>query len=338
MARESFSPGKRQASLDSERYPDEVIVDLDGKDPEAFEIVEEDDTPEADRGKPRELDYSVADQEDDLEGVADKTKKRINRLRFETETERRGREAAERQRDAAVEFARNQSTELEDLRRRVAGGSTALAASMKEGREAKLADAKRRLESAHADGDSAAIAAATMDMSQAQAELMEIARNTPRAVPENERRQEQPRQQQVQQPPQLAPNVAAWIANNPWFGKPGNESRTELAMSIHKAVTGRGVSPASEEYTRELDKGLKAVYADHKPFARAGGDDEGETRRESRRTNVQVEGGRTNERQESSRKVTLTASELAIAKRIGVTPQAYAAEKLKAERKAGAGA
>lgn len=335
--RESF---RKMASLDSEKYPEEVIIDLDGKDPDAFEIVEEDDTPEADRGKPRDLDYSVADQEDEIEGVSGKTKKRIDRLKYETNTERRAREAAERERDAAVDFAKRQGDELADLRRRVAGGSTALAASMKEGREAKLADAKRRYASAHADGDSDAMAQATADMSQAQSELLEIQRNTPRVVPENERQPQRQEQQPQRAAPQIEPNVAAWISHNPWFGTGAgkDESKTQLALSIDRSLRARGISASSDEYTRELDKGMKAVYADHKPFARARGDDEDEPRREARRTNVQEPGGRTSERQESARKVTLTASELAIAKRIGVTPQAYAAEKLKAERKAGAGA
>lgn len=339
-ARESFKPSGKVASIDSELYPDEVSIDLDSEDPNAFEIIEEDDTPEADRGKPTELDYSTADDEEDLSGVADKTKKRINRLKYETNTERRAREAAERERDAAVNLARQQAEELADLRRRAAGGQSALAASMKEGREAKLADAKRRLAAAHADGDSEAIAAATSDISQAQAELMEIARNTPRAQPEGERQPQRQPEQQRQQPPHIEPNVAAWISHNPWFGKGEgkDEARTEFALSLDRTIRRRGISPGSEDYTRELDKGMKAMYPDHKPFARANDDDGDGARREPRRTNVQAEGGRTNDRQESARKVTLTASELALAKRLRITPQAYAAEKLRLANKAGAGA
>lgn len=332
--RESFKPSGKLSSIDSEQYPEEVSIDLDNEDPNAFEIVEEDDTPEADRGKPRELDYTAVDDEE-LTGVADKTKKRINRLRYETETERRGREAAERERDAAVDFARNQATELEELRRRVTGGSTALAASMKESREAKLADAKRRLSAAHADGDSDAIAAATSDISQAQSELMEIQRNTPKAPAEGERQPQRQAEPQRQAAPQIEPNVAAWISNNSWFGRGAgkDEAKTEFALSLDKTIRRRGISPASEEYTRELDKGMKAMYPDHKPFARANDDDGGEARREPRRTNVQAEGGRTNDRQESARKVTLTATEVALAKRLRIPLQAYAAEKLKRANK-----
>lgn len=337
--RESFKPGGKLSSIDSEQYPEEAIIDLDNEDPNAFEIVEEDDTPEADRGKPRDLEYTAVD-DDELVGVADKTKKRINRLRFETETERRGREAAERERDAAVNFARGQADELADLRKRVAGGNTALAASMKSERTAKLADAERRLSAAHADGDSDAIAKATSDIGRAQAELMEIERNTPRQPAAGEERREPAPQQQQRQAPQIEPNVAAWISHNSWFGKGvgKDEAKTEFALSLDRTIRKRGISPSSEDYTRELDKGMKAMYSDHKPFARAGGDDEDGTRREPRRTNGQVEGGRVNERQESNRKVTLTASELALAKRLRITPQAYAAEKLRLANKAGAGA
>ncbi len=210
--RESFKPGGKLSSIDSEQYPEEVSIDLDNEDPNAFEIVEEDDTPEADRGKPRELDYSISDDDEPLTGVADKTKKRIDRLKYETNTERRAREAAERERDAAVAFAQGQATELADLRKRVAGGNTALAASMKSERTAKLADAERRLSAAHADGDSDAIAKATSDIGRAQAELMEIERNTPRQPAAGEERREPVQQQPQRQAPQIEPSPCPSIA------------------------------------------------------------------------------------------------------------------------------
>ncbi len=205
---------------------------------------------------------------------------------------------------------------------------------MKAEREGLLNDAKRRLSQAYADGDNDAVANATSDISRAQAELMEIQRNTPREIPENERRAAPV--QQVQQPaPQVEPQVLSWIAQNSWFGK--QKEKTDYALSIDRALRARGVSPASEEYTRQLDKSMKSMYPEHKPFAQASGDDEDEPRREVRRTNVTEPGGRTDENRESSRKVTLTASEIAIAKRLGVSVQAYAAQKLKAAAK-GAGA
>lgn len=332
------------SEVDTGDTPDVVAVDLDNKDPDAFDIIVEDDTPEADRGKPRHLDHSIAEQEDDLRGVADKTRKRIERLKFETNTERRMREAAESQRDAAVELARTARQEVEELRKRTANGSTALAASMMERNKEAAANAQRRLADAHTDGDSGKIAEATAELARLSAEKLAIEARTPRRPePGAPPQQGQPDPQQQQQPtrPTLPPNVTSWLSQNrTWFQQPGGEAKTNKAMSIHYDLVSSGVRPDSPEYTRQLDKRLKAVYPDHQSF---GGDEDAddgrEARREPRRTNVVAEGSRESDTRRPARTVTLTSTEVALAKRLGVPLQKYAAEKQKREQNGkGAGA
>lgn len=331
------------SEVDTGDTPDVVAVDLDNKDPDAFDIIVEDDTPEADLGKPRHLDHSIADQEDDLRGVADKTRKRIERLKFETNTERRMREAAESQRDAAVELARTARQEVEELRKRTANGSTALAASMMERNKEASANAQRRLADAHTDGDSSKIAEATAELARLSAEKLAIEARAPRRPePGAPPQQGQPDPQQ-QQParPTLPPNVTSWLSQNrTWFQQPGGEAKTNKAMSIHYDLVGSGVRPDSPEYTRQLDKRLKAVYPDHQSF---GGDEDADdgrgARREPRRTNVVAEGSRESDTRRPARTVTLTSTEVALAKRLGVPLQKYAAEKQKREQNGkGAGA
>ena len=136
--REAFKPAYRQ-ELATDDFPDMVSIDLDGKDPNEFTIVEVDDTPEEDRGRSDTDPASWNDANSkDPEGVSPRTEKRIGRLKAETETQRRLRESAERERDAAVETARALKAETEDLRRRLDSGGTALAASMKAERESRL--------------------------------------------------------------------------------------------------------------------------------------------------------------------------------------------------------
>ncbi len=318
--RESFRPQPIDRSntidLPTSGFPDSVTVDLDATDPNAFVIDVVDDTPEADRGKPTSVDDLAP-----VAGDSPSVQKRINRLKAETHTERRAREEAERREAAAIEAARVSAAEVADLRRRLDGSTGALAASMKSDREARLEDAKRRLAQAHAEGDSNAIATATADMGMVQAELVQIASRTPvpRTTPEPEQRQA-PQQQQA---PQLAPAAAAWIARNSWFNR--DPDKTRFAVSLHNALEARGIRPTSPEYTRELDKGMKAVYSDHVAFD----DNDGSTAREEpatpRRTNVVADGSRETGRVVDPRKVTLTASQLAIAKQLNITPQQYAA-------------
>lgn len=347
MAREGFkaTPRDRQQMHEiagSSDLPDLVTIDLDGEDPNAFEIVEVDDTPEADKGKPTKWNGKSATEESPLQGVHPKVQKRIDRLRAETETERRAREASERREQAAVELARQQAEELTDLRRRLETGSTALATSMKEQREQRIEDAKRRLSQAHADGDSDAIAIATVDLGQAQAELAQINVRTARpSQPEQQR--DQPKQPaQPQQQPNLPPDVVGWITkNDAWWNK--DRTRTDFALSLDKAVRARGIQPGTPAYTAELDKGMAAMYPDHQPYRSSSVDDDDEPSREERsnprRTNVVDRGSREESASQGQRRtVELTASEVAIANRLRVPLAKYAAEKLRREQNGKGGA
>ena len=295
--------------------PERVSVDLDATDGNAFTVVEVDDTPEADRGRPTNVE--------DLEPVAGDSPnvaKRIARLKAETHTERRAREEVERREAAAIDLLRSRDAEVADLRKRLEGSTGALAASMKSDREARLADARVRLERAHAEGDSSAMAAATADMGMVQAELVQIAARTPTQRQEQER---QPTPQPQRQAPNLAPAVAAWISkNDSWFNK--DAAKTKLALSLHDTIVQRGIQPTDPNYTRELDKGMKAMYSDHVAYEQSNGDDDGGTPT-PRRTNVVAEGSRDTGRVSNPRIVELTKSQLAIAKQLNVSPQMYAA-------------
>lgn len=348
MAREGFKPTPRDRQqmhdIPADDLPEHVTVNLDSDDPIDFAIV--DDTPDDDKGKPTKWDGRSATEEPPLQGVHPKVQKRIDRLRAETETERRAREQAERERQAAVEVARQQAEEIADLRRRLDTGSSALATSMKEQREQRIEEAKRRLSQAHADGDSDAIAQATTDISAAQAELAQITARTPaRPAAEPERRAE-PQRQAPAQSPNLPPDVVGWIArNDSWWNK--DRTRTEFALSVDKAVRARGIQPGTPQYTAELDKGMAAMYPDHQPYRSSSVDDDEEPSREERsnprRTNVVDRGSREEPASQGQRRtVELTASEVAVARALGLRTDAdlkrYAREKMLREANGKGGA
>lgn len=319
---------RQQLPPSADELPDTVSVDLDNKDPNAFEIVEVDDTPAADRGRDTTWNEpSLADQEDDLRNLSKREfEKRLKRVVAETHTERRAREAVERERDAAVELAGRQNVELTRLRQTVETGNTALVGSMRTDREGRIADATRRLEQAMLEGNGAALAKATSDLSQANAELVAInTRATPALQPAAPA--PQPVQPQRQQAPSIAPRALAWVQRNTWFDARGGDDKSRDALDINETLTRRGVDPNSETYTRELDRRLKALYPDHIPFEQNGDRQERST---PRRTNTVADSSRENESGPANpRTVELTRSELYLAKRLNITPQAYAAEKLK---------
>lgn len=336
MARESFSNERSKLQvIGTDDLPDLVSVDLDDKDPNRIEVVEVDDRSDTERatGERDELGQWTRHNAKDPRGVTPRVQKRFDRLKAETETERSLRIQTERERDEAVGAAQRQQAEINDLRQRLSNSTGTLAESMAGERKARMSDAQRRLEQAHAEGNSVEIAKATADMTTAAAELTQITANTPRRPdPAEQQRQVQQPERQVQQrqteAPQLAANVVGWIAANPWFNK--DVSKTKVAVSIHNALEARGIAPESDAYTRELDKGMKAMYPDHQPYSGSLEDgDDADRPTAPRRTNAVAAGSRETRTQTNSRTVELTSTQLAIAKRLGVTPQAYAAELVK---------
>ena len=335
MARGKFSPKLSPATRLHDVPGDDdskVVIDLDAADDDV-QIVEVNDTPEADRGKDTEWHgESLADQEDDLRNYSANAQKRIKRLSAETHTQRRAREAAERERDEAIRYSQAQEAELQRLRLTTESGNNALLGSMRSEREGRITDATRRLEQAHAEGNSSAIAKATADLSQAQSELIAINTQAARApaAPTPLRVQQQPAPQPRQQAPSIAPRALEWVQRNNWFRADGSDERSREALHINEELTRRGVDPNSDAYTRELDRRLKAVYPDHQAFD--------EERSTPRRSNPVAEGGRPNGGPAPSerRTVELSSTAVALAKQLGVPLKQYALSVQQYEAKRGA--
>lgn len=304
-------------------------VNLDNSDPNAIEIVEIDDTPEKDKGRPTVVDDPLEVTEEELRSYGQRAQERIKRLGFETNTERRGREAAERTATEATALARRLMAENETLKRTSTTVTAALTTSMLKSREDALTVARNALAAAHNEGDGEAIANATAEISALTSEITMIKAQTPKQPTEpeggTERQPTQPAQRQ--QAPQMEPNVAAWVsANRTWFGRPGFEEKTAVAYSIHNKLIDRGVSPSSDAYTDELDKGLKTLFQDHKSFRSTEPNTTEREREPSRRADVVGSGSRqVADPPGQGRTVVLTASQLKLAKTLGITPQAYAA-------------
>ena len=312
-----------------------VLVDLDSEDPNAFiEVVEVDDTPEADRGKPTQVTDPLEVSEDELRSYGNRAQDRIKRLTFETQTERRGREAAERIANEATETARRALAEVERLKTAGTATATALSETMLREREAALTTARSKLAAAHNEGDGEAIAEATTEISTLTSEIAMIKAQAPRKPapkdPNDPTPERQPQTQPTRQTQPLEPNVAAWIADNrEWFGRPGHEEKTAVAYAVHERLLKSGVKPSSDAYTQGLDEGLKKVFADHQTSAERKNPPEAE-RETSRRAHVVGQGGRQQPTDKGSpRTVSLTASQVKLAKTLGITPQAYAASLVK---------
>lgn len=330
MARESFKPSPADRTkiqvIGTDDLPDRVSVDLDDKDPNNFTVVEVDDRSDDEKtGTTRDPSEWEGKNANDPKGVTPRVQKRFDRLKAETETERRIRLQAERERDEAVRAAQALQAETADLRQRLAANTSTTAKAMTDEREVRIQDAQRRLEQAHAEGNSKEMAAATADMTRANAELVTIQANTPRQVqqPAQQERQVQPAQQQT---PQLHEDAVRWIAANPRFNNDQDFRRT--AMAVDNVLAAKGIRPGHPDYISEVDRRMKVEYPDHQPVSGSRqdtGDDEERTTT-PRRTNAVAPGSRENGASQPAdpRRVELTSSQLAIAKQLNLSPQQYA--------------
>ncbi len=96
-----------------------TIVKSSAENPETkdsdIEIDIVDDRPVEDR-RPPKVEVSGEEDDDELTGYSEKVQKRINKLRYEQNEERRQREAAERMREEAVRVAQTLSEKIKSMR------------------------------------------------------------------------------------------------------------------------------------------------------------------------------------------------------------------------------
>jgi hypothetical protein len=296
------------------------VEDADGADDE-FEIEIEDDTPEADRGKPPRAEGAKPDipEDDELEGYSESVKKRIGKLKYEFHEERRGRENAERMREEAVKYATTTKTEMDGMRKRLTDGQGAVVSQAKARVETQLESAKANYKKAYEAGDADAMLEAQTSLNDLQGEMRQLSNY--RAQPEPEARPA-PSAPAAAQPVAKPPKEALdWAEANPWFQT--DTEMTGYAFGVHERLVKSGVDPNSESYYTELDASMRKRFSDKFDEPRV----EVEVKTPARNAGSVV--APTTRSSKTPRKIVLTKSAVALAKRLGLTPQEYAAQIMK---------
>lgn len=296
-------------------------VETEGED---FEIEIVDDTPEPDKGKPKAEDKAPAkaEDDDDLEDYSDKVKKRINKLKYDYHEERRAKEEAARLREEAITVAQRLKEERDQLARRLEATEDVSVDQAKKRVATQLDQAKTAFKVAYETGDADALAEAQLKMAELKAEELRLSTFKPqRAAPQvgAPRATPQP-QQQVQQPAKPSTRAMDWAQKNPWFGK--DEEMTGFAYGVHERVIKSGVAPDSEEYYNQIDNAVRRVFADKFEDVKT---EEKPARRQA--SSVVAPAGR--QTAVTSRKVVLSSTQVALAKRLGLSNEQYAAQLLK---------
>lgn len=290
----------------------EEAVEAKSEEPE-IEIV--DDTPEELKGKSKEADVPAATEEE-LEKInSDRVVKRIQQLNRGLNYERDRAAALEREKEEAFRLAQLMVEENKKLKGSLNQGQTALVEQAKKAVELELATAKKKFKEAYDSGDADALSEAQDEMMAAKIKSDRINNFKPKALQEEEKEVKIPQQQIEPQPVAKDTKALGWQQRNQWFGQ--DDEMTSFALGLHQKLVKSGIDPRSDEYYEKIDSRMKQVFPDQ--FAE---EDISEDAEEPRQKKANVVAPVT--RSTSAKKVTLTQTQVALAKKLGVPLELYA--------------
>ncbi len=222
---------------------------------------------------------------------------------------------AERQRDAATEYAKSVEEKRQALETRFEKTDADYIKKFETSINTGLEAAQKELAAAISAGDAEAQVQAnkriaTLAFENAKLEQSKSVREEKVSKPADVRVPEQPRTQ-MQEPSD--PKAESWASKNSWFGQ--DRAMTYTAFEIHKdLVEKEGFDPNSNEYYVEVDKRIRVDFP-HK-FATT----------DNRNTTdpVQTVASAKRSVRPGRKTVKLTSSQVAIAKKLGVPLEEYA--------------
>lgn len=296
-----------------------------GQPVESPEVEVIDDRPEDDRRPPAKQEAKAQD-DDELENYGDKVKKRINKLKYQQHEERRKREEAERMREEAIRVAQTYAEQSRQYQQIIEQGEHLLHEQAESRATAQLEKAKQDYRQAYEEGNTDKVIAAQEAMMAAQQEAKAAqwnAQQAKRKPPAQQRPAPQP-QRQVAPPPKPSERAQNWAAENDWFGK--EKDMTALAYGVHeRLVTEEGIAPDSDEYYETIDRTMRAKFPEY--FGEESGS--GQAPSSTHQSPPVVTAPSTRNNGAKPRKVRLSRTQIALAKRLGITPEQYATQLLK---------
>ena len=257
-------------------------------------------------------DTAPSSDDEEMEQYSESVKKRINRLT------KKMREA-ERERDESISYAQKVQAEAEQIRQRMQNLDQGFMAEHGQRldlqREQAEAALKRAVELGDAEGTVAAqkaltdVTIASNNYAQAQRQAQPLSQPQAQAAPQP---QAQPQAQAAPQRPD--PKAEQWAEKNTWFGN--DEAMTFAAFGIHKKlIEDEGFDPQSDDYYNELDSRIKREFP-HK-FG-----EEQVTGRKPAQSVASV--SRSTKTGRNSKRVKLSQTQVAIARKLGVPLEEYA--------------
>jgi hypothetical protein len=308
-------------------FPDEKEAKAAAKD--KFEVEIEDDTPPEDRGR-KPMKEPVEDPTDDeLSSYDEKVQARIKKFTRGYHDERRAKEEALREREAAEAYAKQVYEENKRLQQQLSHGSKVFIEQSQTTAEVELVNAKKAYKEAYEAGDVDALAEAQATIAKATLKLDKASGMRPIEV--DDREFEAPTKQQA---PRVTPRTQKWVdSNSDWWGK--DEEMTMAAMGIDKRLQREYGADyvGTEEYFKTIDKTMRKRFPEHFESDQSYEEDDSSTRKSEpvdeddetpRRATRITSPVAPATRSTPPNRIKLKASEAAIARRLGVPLEEYA--------------
>ena len=289
---------EKKTSVDDGTVDIEVGEGFEGQEVEIYDVSDQ----------PEEKAFS--ESEDEHEEYSQSVKKRIDRLT------KKMREA-ERQKEEAIKYAQGVQSEAESIKAKLNAVDQGYLNEYGGRLTAETHTAQEAFKRAIAVGDPDATLEAQKKLTELQfaSNKLEEAKRVQsrRKPPEQAQQQPQAQQQQQYQQPATRPDPRAeeWAEKNEWFGN--DNTMTFAAYGIHKQLVDEAFDPTSDDYYDELDKRIRGEFP-HK-FSDTGA---------KRRTAQTVAGVSRTSSSNGRKKVKLTPSQVAIAKKLNVPLEEYA--------------
>jgi hypothetical protein len=321
IRQEQINLGKQKAKEDSNEDEDESGI----------KIV--DDTPLEDRDRQPLPKSVLAELEaDELEEYSERAQERLKQMRKVWHDERRAKEAAYREQQEAIGFAQKMMEENKKLKTRLSEGEKSFIDTVKNAAELELEMAKRAYKEARETGDADRELEAQQKLSDINFKIQRIKDYRPSLQEPDNVVNSNP--DVSQQAPRLDPKTAAWQERNTWWG--ADEEMTALALGYHQKLEkqfGRQYV-GTDDYWQRVDETMRKRFPDYdwgdaveKPVNGGGRP----VQRTEKPANVVAPASRST----SSKKIVLTQREVSLARKLNLTPEQYAKEKMRLENQNG---
>ena len=309
---------------ESKGKPEDAEADDGG-----FDVEIEDDTPRKDRGRKPDETPPEDPTEDELASYDEKVQSRLKKFTRGYHDERRAKEEALREREAAETLAKQLWEQNRKLQSQVELGSRAYIEQSKSSAEMEFENAKKRYKEAYESGDSDAVVDAQAQVAKATLNLDKVQNMRPLQAEEKDVQI----QQRSTNQPAVSERDNRWMQKNTWFGT--DPEMTASALGLHQKLTKElGASfVGSDDYYKRVDATMRRRFPEYFEEGTESYEDDAPSkkasepayeyespRRATKPANVVAPASRST----PPNRIRLKASEAAIARRLGVPLEEYA--------------